>query len=117
MIVIVVNRATGEELLRERGWEGEFPRVGDIMELHCGETRRWRVDEVDWVFADAPAESHDDVPLKCLTVKASPFDVATGRSADPICECGHRESIHSPNGCTGRSHTCECSSFKEKAPA
>jgi hypothetical protein len=40
-----------------------------------------------------------------------PFDAAASRETDPFCVCGHRQSIHSPNGCTGRSHTCECSQF------
>jgi hypothetical protein len=115
MVLVVVNKANGDELLRETGWQGEIPRVGDVMELHCGHTERWRVDEVDWVFEEAPEGKHDDVPLRNLVVKATPWDAATGKEADPICQCGHRESLHSPNGCTGRSHTCECSGFKLKS--
>jgi hypothetical protein len=114
MILIVINRETGDEVLRETDWNGEIPRVRDIMELHSGATMRWQVHEVDWVFEEAPAGSHDDVPLKCLMVKVEPFDQETGRAADPFCECGHRQSLHSPNGCTGRSHTCECGGFKAK---
>jgi len=111
LIVIVVHKDTGTELLKETTWEGEAPRKGDVMELHCGEVTRWRVEEVDWVFRDSGKDEHDDVPLKNLRVVVMPYDDKTGRELDPMCACGHRESIHSPNGCTGRSHTCDCSAF------
>ncbi len=115
MILTVIDASSGAEVLCEHGWQGEIPRKGDVMELHCGGTKRWRVDEVDWVFEDSAPENHDDIPLKSLVVKASPYDAATGGTADPVCQCGHRQSIHSPNGCTGRSHTCECAGFAAKA--
>jgi hypothetical protein len=111
LIVIVVHKDSGTELLKETAWEGEAPRHGDVMELHCGDTSRWRVDEVDWVFADTAKDQHDDVPLKHLRVVVTAYDDKTGKELDPMCACGHRQSIHSPNGCTGRSHTCDCSAF------
>lgn len=113
MILVVVNGSTGEELLNETLWEGEIPRVGDVMELHCGTESKWKVIEVDWVFADSPANKHEDVPLKSLCVKVSSLGSAP-LEADPFCTCGHRESLHSPNGCTGRSHTCDCPRFTAK---
>ena len=109
----IINSRTKEELLKETSWNGEVPRTGDVMELHLGETQRWRVEEVDWVFAEAPPDQHEDVPVKHLAVLVRPADEPVRRSAtagpieDRVCECGHKESIHSPNGCTGRAHTCE----------
>jgi len=111
LIVIVVHKDTGTELLKETKWEGEAPRQGDVMELHCGETSRWKVEEVDWVFSESAKDEHDDVPLQHLRVVVLPYDSKTGRELDPMCMCGHRQSIHSPNGCTGRSHTCDCNAF------
>jgi hypothetical protein len=111
VIVIVVHKDSGTELLKETAWEGEAPHRGDVMELHCGDTSRWIVEEIDWVFDDAPKEDHDNVPLNHIRVVVMPFDASTGKEHDPMCVCGHKQSIHSPNGCTGRSHTCECPKF------
>jgi hypothetical protein len=111
LIVIVVHKDSGTELLNETSWQEEPPRTGDVLELHCGDTSRWKVEEVDWVFEDRAKDDHDNVPLKHLRVVVQPYDSATGKELDPICVCGHKQSIHSPNGCTGRSHTCECPKF------
>lgn len=111
MIVIVVHKDSGTELLKETVWKEEPPRMGDVIELHCGETSRWKVEEVDWVFEDSAKEAHDDVPLKHMRVVVMPYDSATGKELDTMCFCGHKQSLHSPNGCTGRSHTCDCSRF------
>ena len=54
MIVIVVHKDSGTELLKETQWQEEPPRQGDVIELHCGDTSRWKVEEVDWVFEDSP---------------------------------------------------------------
>lgn len=115
MLVNVLHHKTGENLLKETAWQGETPRVGDVLELHCGHKQRWKVEEVDWVFEDVAESKHDDVPLRSLNVRVMPFDDATGKEFDPVCVCGHAESIHSPNGCTGRSHTCECQKFTPKS--
>lgn len=114
MLVTIIHKESGTELLREQSWQEEPPRQGDVIELHSGETSRWMVEEVDWVFEDADKDATVDVPLKQLRVVVMPYDATTGRELDPMCECGHRQSIHSPNGCTGRSHTCDCKSFTAK---
>lgn len=122
MVLVVVHRATGNELLVEHNWIGEVPREGDHVELHSGPETRWVVDEVDWVFADAPADAHDDVPLKRLRVMVVDEEEyerkvhkigATAEIRDAICSgCGHPKSLHAEAHCTGRSGTCECGGFK-----
>lgn len=113
MRLVVVHSETGGELLSESNWTEEPPRIGDIIQL--GDNAKFKVQEVDWVFDGTP-EKHEDVPLKSLTVRALPIAQSSGEvERDPMCACGHRQSIHSPNGCTGRSHTCECLEFRLRA--
>jgi hypothetical protein len=120
MRLVVVKSDTGEEILREAKWPGELPRVGDIVELHSGPTQRWRVDEVDWVFEDAPSDAHDDVPLRCAKICVSVAAGSNGKPSeeianDALCACGHRFELHTPTGCKGRAGYCECHGFTAHA--
>lgn len=121
MILKVVNSRTGEELLIEHDWADPCPGVGDVMELHCGETERWVVQEVDWVFEHVDPSVHEEVPLKCAMIMVVPeratregapdafHDPADSR--DPVCVCGHRQSVHTPTMCRGDASTCTCRGF------
>ncbi|MBL1149200.1 MAG: hypothetical protein D8M53_03210 [Armatimonadetes bacterium] len=124
-----MSKETGEELLHESRWEGELPRVGDVVELHDGATHRWVVEEVDWVFEDAPPDQKDDIPLRCAVILVGPeaaHEKATEAhevAADPHhdwrgrsnrrCVCGHPEDLHTPIRCTGKAGFCDCTGFVE----
>ncbi|MCH8274051.1 MAG: hypothetical protein IH851_04610 [Armatimonadetes bacterium] len=126
MNLLIVDSGTGQELLTESEWKEEPPRVGDIIELHCGETERYVVEEVDWVFEKTSAAKRDDVSLRTLKVLVRPAVEGEGapvravvgvpgEQKDPECECGHRESRHAPMRCTGDAGRCQCTGFKAKA--
>jgi hypothetical protein len=122
MIVQVVDRETGRTLLTESEWNQELPRIGDVLEIHCGPAERYVVEEVDWVFEHVPAERREEVPLHFLRVLVSPEEKAKTRPAfatavvttaegDPFCQCGHRKSWHTPMRCIGDAGRCTCSGF------
>ncbi|GEM_PF-2441372 len=122
MILRIKPDGGGEDLVVEHHWEGELPRAGDVMELHCGETKRFVVKEVDWVFEDVPSTVHEEVPLRHAVVVVVPESEAARNGAavvqmrpslsDPLCECGHRQSVHTPTMCRGDASTCTCRSFR-----
>lgn len=115
MKIIFVDSSTGQTVLTETKWEGEHPVAGEVIELHCGETTKYMIQEVDWVFADS--SSSEDVPMKLLKVLVLPYDLAraTGNKPyDPVCTCGHKRSMHAPGRCLGDASTCQCGGFKDR---
>lgn len=115
MRLLIVKKESGEEILRESDWPGELPRVGDIMELHSGATQRYKVEEVDWVFEEAPSQQHEDIPLKLAKILVSLHTSSSSLPGAPagheLCQCGHRAEIHTEHGCKGRGGYCDCKGF------
>lgn len=105
-------------VLSESHWEGEHPLKGEVIELHAGAVAKWMVQEVDWVFEDSQ-EGEEDVKMKLLKVLVLPYDLARSlgdkMDFDPMCECGHKKSMHAPARCLGEASTCPCAGFKAKA--
>ncbi|MBI5707254.1 MAG: hypothetical protein HZC36_09735 [Armatimonadetes bacterium] len=119
MILTFVDSHSGEAILREYEWELPVPREGDVLELHSGSETRYVVQEVDWVFADAPAGEKTDVPmkeLKIMVVSAAEFvhrgEDGGHRMVDPLCKCGHAKSVHTSMRCNGAAGTCQCHGFE-----
>lgn len=120
MILKVVKAETGEELLIEHDWHEPLPHPGDIMELHFGNTKRWKVMEIDWVFENAPPDHKEDIPVKCAVVLVSaPEDqdkefIKHERPKSKMCKCGHPEEKHAQARCLGASGTCACTGFQDR---
>lgn len=122
MIVQIVDRETGRTLLTESQWNQELPRIGDVLELHCGQPERYVVEEVDWIFEHVPPERREEVPLHVLRILVSPEEKATAhhtfataavsaQEGDPLCQCGHKKSWHTPMRCIGDAGRCTCPGF------
>ena len=114
MQVVFVDAKTLEPVLKESTWELPPPREGDVVELHCGDSQRWVVSEVDWVFQDVPPEQHEEVPVRVLRVVVRPEGEAELKDMDPTCVCGHPKSIHAPGRCLGSASTCLCRGFEPR---
>ena len=118
MKLIVVNKQSGKEIFTESSWEGPVPRAGEVMEIHSGAEQRFVVEEVDWIFEDAPKDTHDEVPLKCAKVLVS-IEIAEGDGKSTMgqatgsewCTCGHKSALHADHGCKGGGGYCPCTHF------
>ncbi len=101
--------------MSESNWDMPIPRENDVVELHCGETQRWQVQEVEWVFEDAPASKHEEVAVRVLKVLVVPESMTLGgeehHHVDPLCLCGHKKSMHAASRCLGDAGTCQCHAF------
>lgn len=119
MKVVFVDSRDGHVVLDESTWEGEHPLKGEVIELHSGQTTKWMVQEVDWVFADAPDGANTDVPMKLMRVLVIPYELARAlgdkMDYDPMCTCGHKKSMHAPTRCLGEASTCPCHGFADTA--
>lgn len=119
MKVVFVDSRDGNIVLSESAWEGEHPLKGEVIELHSGHEEKWMVQEVDWVFEDAPEGAHDDVKMRLLRVLVLPYELARSlgdkMEYDPMCVCGHKKSMHAPSRCLGMASTCPCEGFRDKA--
>lgn len=117
MVIAFVDSRTGDPILREYDWNHPIPRTGDVLELHIGPEKKWVVEEVNWVFADAAAGTKEDVKVKSLNVMVCQAEeyVSHGEGerhmSDPICVCGHAKSVHAPSRCLGSASTCQCHGF------
>jgi hypothetical protein len=122
MKLIIKSTTSGEEILVESNWNGHLPRAGDVLELHPGNTLRFKVDEVDWIFDECPPDQKKEVPLQCAVVMVTEENEAEAKTdhgdwrgrSDRICECGHPEDLHSAIRCTGMAGNCPCQGFKLK---
>lgn len=120
MVIIFVDSRTGDSILREYDWKLPIPGEGDVLELHSGHEKKWVVEEIDWVFADAAEDAKDDIAVKSLKVMVCQAEeyIHRGegdhRMSDPICECGHTKSVHAPSRCLGSASTCQCTGFVPK---
>jgi hypothetical protein len=112
-----VDVRSGETILSESSWEFPPPNSGDVLELHTGQTERWVVEDLEWVFADAPSGTKNDVPVRVLrviviregeVVRDEHGDV---KHHDPVCICGHTKGMHAPSRCLGDASTCQCTGF------
>lgn len=115
MKVVFVDSTEGRIVLTENHWEGEHPMVGEVIELHSGPESKYMVQEVDWVFEEAKPDAQD-VPMKLLKVLVVPYDLAKAignKPHDPMCDCGHKRSMHAPGRCLGDASTCKCSGFHD----
>ena len=122
MVLKVVNEKTDEVVVTEYEWQGELPRVGDVMEFHCGHEERWVVTEVDWVFAEVSESTHEEVPLHHTLIKVGPEAQSVPKSThaavsltqeeSKYCECGHHKDVHTPTMCRGEASTCQCRTFR-----
>jgi hypothetical protein len=122
MQIDFVDSRSGEIVLRESDWKFAPPHEGDVLELHSGRDQRWFVEELVWVFASAAEGKVDDIAMKSIKVMVCREEQTIGRSesgehriSDPVCECGHKKSMHAPSRCLGDGSTCQCHGFKAKA--
>ena len=124
MVIQVVDSRTGKELLRESDWKEEPPRVGDIIELRCGEMERYLVEEVDWVFEKSSPDKREEVPLKTLRVLVQPApesghsvsqaeEAVVSHREEHVCRCGHKRDVHTPTRCMGDAGRCECKEYQQ----
>lgn len=113
-----VDSRSGEVILTESHWDLPPPRVQDVLELHNGPATRWVVQEVDWVFEGADRDKMSEIPVDHLAVVVIPEDeydpAAETRARDPMCECGHKKSMHAAARCLGDGSTCSCQGFRAK---
>lgn len=119
MVITFVDTHSGDVVLREYDWDMPIPQEGSVLELHSGPEQRFVVEEVDWVFVDAPAGEKDDIKVKELKVMVCPASEYGGkdedghhRMSDPLCKCGHARSVHAPSRCLGAASTCQCHGFE-----
>jgi hypothetical protein len=121
MRIAFVDSRDGSIVLNETNWTGEHPQKGEVIELHSGHETRWMIQEVDWVFEDAPEGSHDDIAMRLLKVLVLPYELARAlgdkMEYDPMCTCGHKKSMHAAARCLGMASTCPCAGFTDRAKA